>query len=220
MDEFETQKYIEQEFKKALYKLEDNDFATAESIFENIALTYDNATAWAYIGAIKMGQVSAGTTTVDQALKCFHRAVALDPSSKSDYQKSWIALSMGQLEALRDSWFDTYKHKKDARHAQIWNGALMGLSIGLGNQKTKGNNVFRGVAGVAGAGYAASGIVKNTTNARSAKEALRIIEETMRQVLRGAKQFCSDDDALYKPFLEKVYNFRFANRVLSAVNEN
>jgi len=220
MDDLETQKYIEQEFKKALYKLENNDFATAESIFENIALTYDNATAWAYIGAIKLGQVNTGNTTVNQALKCFHRAFVLNPSSKSEYQKSYISLSLGQLETLRDNWIETKKHGKEASHARLWNGALMGISIGLGSQKTKGNNVFRGVAGVAGAGYAANRMAKNTMTSRSTKEALPIIEETMRQVVAGVRLFCSDNHELYQPFLEKINSFGFSQKVLSATNGN
>ena len=96
----------------------------------------------------------------------------------------------------------------------------MGLAIGLGSQKAKSNNVFRGVAGVAGAGYAANRMAKNTMASRSAKEVLPIIEETMRQVVAGVRLFCSENHELYQPFLEKINNFGFSQKVLSAVNEN
>ncbi len=218
MEDSENQNHIAREFKKALYKLENQDFTEAERILEDLALAYDVPMAWAYIGAIKFGQLNTGGATVQQALNCFSRATGLNPSGKSEYQEAYIKLSLGQLEALKEDWYETKKHGKKAARSRLWNAAALGVAVGLGNQKTKtGNNIFRGTAGVAGAAYTLNRIQKHSQETKSAKEGLAIIEETMRQVLRGVREFCSDNILLYGPFLEKANNFGFSDKVLSVL---
>ncbi len=197
--------FIDTELKKVEYKIENDDLVGAENILENLAIEHGLPIAWIYIGAIKMGQLGTGKTTVQQALNCFIRASELEPSRKEEYQSTYCDLSLQQIEKFRNFYFVTKKQAKKAKSSKRWNAVLVGLSVGLGNQHSNnGNNAFRGTAGVAGAAYAINQISKKSTQYQEAGDFLLFVDKTMRQLIAGANSFCSNNQSLYKSFSESL----------------
>lgn len=196
---------VSTELKRGAFKLQNEDYEEAEKIFENVAVTYDDPTAWMCLGGIKFHQLDSGKSKVQGAILCFEKALEFDPDSKKQYQQSLAEMSLQQIEKLRDSYLDTKMQVKKAGRGLFWNALLTGAAIGYGSQRSsKGNNVFRGAAGVAGSAYALNRVGQHSSNKKELKNLLPFYQQTVKELVEGARLYCSDNLPLYRDFLEKL----------------
>lgn len=210
-----NQDFIHNEIKKAGYKLSNEDLAGAEAIYENIAVSYNVPAAWIYLGEIKLLELENGTGTVKQSLNCFTKASELLPGAKTLYQVMYSSLSRQLIAKFLNLYLETIVETKKAKSGKFWNAALMGLSVGLGNQRSKtGNSAFRGAAGVAGAAYGLNKIGQHSQNLKEAENIKLFLESTISQLIAGVKIFCSDYEPAYKSFSEYVERIANTNKSL------
>ncbi len=196
---------IDIELKRGIYKLENEDIAGAESIFENLALTHNVPMAWIYIGGIKLGQLDSGKTSVNQALNCFLKASELLPELREKYQETYCDLSLQQIERFCNYYLETKQQRKKAKSNKIWSAVLMGLSVGYGNKRSdNNNNVFRGMTGAAGAAYSFQQMNKSSIQKTEAENRLSFLENTITQLIKGVDSFCSDNQGLYQRFVGRI----------------
>ena len=104
---------------------------------------------------------------------------------------------------------------KKEKSGKFWNTAFVGLSVGLGNQRSNtGNNAFRGAAGVAGAAYGINKMGQHSQNLKEAENIKLFIEDIISQLIAGVKIFCSDYELVYKPFSEYIERITINNKLL------
>ncbi len=200
-----AQNLINTEVKKAGYKLSNEDISGAEAIYENIAISYNVPMAWLYLGELKLLQLEGGTGTVKQALNCFTKASELLPGAKTLYQVKYLSLSRQLIAKFLNLYSETIASAKREKSGRFWSAAIVGLSIGLGNQRSKnGNNVFRGAAGVAGAVHGLNKMGQHSQNLKDVESVKLFLENTISQLIAGVKMFCSDYEPAYKSFSEYV----------------
>jgi len=210
--------FVHDEFKKAGYKLSNEDLSAAEAIYENLAISYNVPMAWCYLGKLKLLQLEDGTGSVKQALNCFTKASEKLPVAKNVYQVMYVALSRQLIARFLNLYSETIAETKKAKSGRFWNAALVGLSVGLGNQNTKtGNNTFRGAAGVAGAAYGLNKIGQHSQSLKETEDIKLSIENTISQLIAGVKIFCSDYEPAYKPFSEYIEKITSNNKSLKIV---
>ncbi|MDO8515650.1 MAG: hypothetical protein Q7S28_00170, partial [bacterium] len=90
-----VQSLVDTEFRKAAYKIENNDLIGAQDIYENLAISYNVPMAWLYIGILKLIQLDlTGRITVNQALNDFKKAAQLLPDAKLFFQLRYTVLSI------------------------------------------------------------------------------------------------------------------------------
>ncbi len=196
---------INTEIKKAGYKLFNEDLAGAESIYENLAISYNVPMAWVYLGKLKLLELENGTGTVKQALNCFTKASEKLPAAKIVYQAMYAALSRQLIARFVNLYLETIAETKKAKRGRLWNAALVGLSVGMGNKRSNANNnVFRGAAGVAGVMYGLKKIGQHSQNLQDTQQMRLLLENTISQLITGVKTFCSDYESVYKPFSEYI----------------
>jgi hypothetical protein len=207
--------FVHNEFKKAGYKLSNENLSEAEAIYENLAISYNVPMAWVYLGKLKLLQLENGTGSVKQALNCFTKASEKLPVAKNVYQVMYSALSRQLIARFINLHTETVAEMKEAKSGRFWNAALVGLSAGLGNQRSKtGNNTFRGAAGVAGAAYGLNKIGQHSQNLKGAANTKLLLENTISQLVAGVKIFCSDYELVYKPFSDYVERIANNNKSL------
>ena len=198
--------FIEAELKKGIFKLENEDIASAEKIFEELALTHDVPVAWIYIGGIKLSQLDSEKATVQQALNCFKKASEILPELREDHQETYCDLSIQQIEKFYN-YYLLAKRESNKATGKMWgNVALGGLSLILGNNAK--NKTFGAVLGTAGAGVGAYHAGKNISQKRDAKQILSFYNETIKQLIGGVKSYCSDNREVYAEFLNKIHGLK------------
>jgi hypothetical protein len=215
-----NQDFIHNEIKKAGYKLSNEDLVGAEAIYENIAVSYNVPAAWLYLGRLKLLQLENGTGTVKQALNCFTKASEKLPGAKPVYQVMYSSLSRQLIARFLNLYLETIAETKKAKSGRFWNVALVGLSVGLGNQRSKtGNNAFRGAAGVAGAAYGLNKINQHSQNLAASEDVKNFLENTISQLIAGVEVFCSDYEPAYKDFSEYIERIANSNKSLKIFRE-
>ena len=213
-----TQDLIYNEIKRAGYKLSNEDLLGAENIYENLAVSYNVPQAWMFLGKLKLLQLENGTGTVKQALDCFIKASEKLPGAKIVYQSMYASLSRQLIARFVNLYLETIAETKKAKSGRFWNAALVGLSVGLGNQRSKtGNNAFRGAAGVAGAAYGLNKIGQHSQNIAASKDIGVFLESTISQLAAGTQIFCSDYEPVYKPFAEYIEKIANSNKSLKVL---
>ncbi len=213
--EVQNEALVDDEIQRAIYKLENEDIDEAEKIFENLAFTYHDPTAWTYIGMVKLYKLDSGETNVQQALNCFIKASKLSPSLKEQHQNTYCEISMQQIEKFRDYYLEIKQQAKKAKSSRRWNFVLMGLSAGIGNStnKNNGNQTFRAIAGAGGAAYALQQANKNFERYKNAEQLLNFFNETIKQLVAGIKSYCSENQAVYQGFLDKMSQLNLSSFV-------
>ena len=196
---------VDTEFKKAIYKLENEEIEEAQRIFEDLAFAHNAPTAWIYLGGIKLGQLDTGETTVQQALNCFNKALEINPILKEDYQETYYELSIQQIEKFRNYYLNTKKQASKANRKAFGGLAFSGLSLLLGSQSKTTTNKILGDAGAVYGGYRAN---KNFQNNKDVKQLLPFYEMTIKQLAQGIKSYCSDNKNIYQNFLTKMSQFK------------
>jgi len=210
-----TQNFINTEIKKAGYKLSNEDISGAEAIYENIAISYNVPMAWLYLGELKLLQLENGTGTVKQALNCFTKASELLPGAKTLYQVKYASLSRQTIAKFLNLYLETVASAKKEKRGRFWSAAIIGLSIGLGNQRSKtGNNVFRGAAGVAGAAHGLNKMGQHSQNLKEVESVRLFLENIIPQLIAGVKMFCSNYEPVYKSFSEYTERITNSNKSL------
>jgi hypothetical protein len=210
-----VQNFIHNEAKKAGYKLDNGDMSGAENIYENLAISHNVSLAWLYLGKLKLLQLESGTGSVKQALNCFAKASEKLPAAKIVYQGMYASLSRQLIAKFLNLYLETIAETKKAKSGRFWNAALVGLSVGLGNQRSKnGNNAFRGAAGVAGAAYGLNKINRHSQNLQESEAVKVFLENTISQLIAGVKIFCSDYEPAYKDFSEYIERIANSNKSL------
>ena len=213
-----NQDLIHTEIKKAGYKLSNEDISGAKNIYENLAVSYNVPMAWIYLGKLKLIELENGTGTVKQALNCFTKASEKLPAAKTVYQVMYVALSRQLIARFINLYLQTIAETKKAKSGRFWNAALVGLSVGLGNQRSKtGNNAFRGVAGVAGAAYGLNKINQHSQNIEASEDVKAFLGSTISQLAAGVQIFCSDYEPVYKPFAEYIEKMANSNKSLEVL---
>jgi hypothetical protein len=210
-----VQNLIHNEIKKAAYKLSNEDLSGAEAIYENLAISYNVPMAWIYLGKLKLLQLENGTGSVKQALNCFTKASEKLPAAKTLYQVMYLSLSRQLIAKFLNLYLEMIAETKKQKSGRFWNAALVGLSVGLGNQRSKtGNNAFRGAAGVAGAAYGLNKIGQHSQNLKEVEEEKLLIESTISQLIAGVTIFCSDCEPAYQSFSEYIERIANSNKSL------
>jgi hypothetical protein len=210
-----TQDLIFNEIKKAGYKLSNEDLSGAENIYENLAISYNVPQAWMFLGKLKLLQLENGTGTVKQALDCFTKASEKLPGAKIVYQSMYASLSRQLIARFINLYLETIAEAEKAKSGRFWNAALVGLSVGLGNQRSKtGNNAFRGAAGVAGAAYGINKIGQHSQDLAATKEIKTFLENTITQLIAGVEIFCADYEPAYKEVSEFIERITTTNKAL------
>ncbi len=210
-----TQDLIHTEIKKAGYRISNEDISGAENIYENLAISYNVPMAWLYLGKLKLLELENGAGTVKQALDCFTKASEKLPAAKTVYQVMYVSLSRQLIARFINLYLETIAETKKAKSGRFWNAALVGLSVGLGNQRSKtGNNAFRGAAGVAGAAYGLNKIGQHSQNLQETERIKVFLENTISQLIAGVKIFCSDYEPAYKSFSEYIERIANSNKSL------
>ena len=214
------QDFIHNEFKKAGYKLSNEDLSGAEAIYENIAISHNVPMAWIYLGKIKLLQLENGIGTIKQALNCFMKASELLPAAKPVYQIMYLALSRQLIARLLNIYSEKVTETKRAKSGKLWSAALVGLSVGLGGQRSKtGNDAFRGAAGVFGAVYGLNKIRQHSQNLKEVEEKKLFLENTILQLIVGVKTFCLDCEPGYRSFSEYVERMADSNKFLKSLSD-
>jgi hypothetical protein len=206
---------VHNEFKKAGYKLSNEDLSGAEEIYENLAISYNVPMAWVYLGKLKLLGLENGTGSVKQALNCFTKASEKLPTAKNVLQVMYLALSRQLIARFFNLYLETAAEAKKAKSSKFWNAALVGLSVGLGNQRSQtGNNTFRGVAGVAGAAYGLNKIGQHSQSLKETEDIKLYLGNMISQLISGVRIFCSDYELAYKPFTEYIERIANNNKSL------
>lgn len=215
-----TQDFINTEIKKAGYKLGNEDLSGAEEIYENLAISYNVPMVWVHLGKLKLLQLESGTGSVKQALDCFTKASQSStfkslPQAKAILQEMYSSLSRQLIARFVNLHNETIAEMKKEKSGRFWNTALVGLSAGIGNQRSKtGNSAFRGAAGVAGAAYGINKIGQHSQNLKEAENIKLFLEDTISQLIAGVTIFCSDYELGYKPFCEYIERITGNNKSL------
>jgi hypothetical protein len=213
--ESSVQDLINNEVKRAGYKIDNGDLRGAEDIYENIAISYDVPSAWWYLGKLKLLQLENGVETVKQALNCFTKASELLPGAKSLYQVTYCSISRQLIARFINFYLGAIKDAKKQKSGRFWNAAIIGLSIGLGNRHSDtGNNAFRGAAGVAGTLYGINKINQHSQSLKDIESKKLFLKNTISQLILGVKMFCSDYELIYKPFSEYIEKITSSNESL------
>jgi hypothetical protein len=146
---------------------------------------------------------------------CFTKASKSLPQAKSVLQVMYSSLSRQLIARFVNLHMETITEMKKEKSGRFWNTALMGLSAGIGNQRSKtGNNAFRAAAGVAGAAYGINKMGQHSQNLKEAENVKLFIEDTISQLIAGVKIFCSDYELAYKPFSEYIERITSNNKLL------
>lgn len=212
--------FIDVEFKKGTYKFENEDFVGAGKIFEELAFTYNSSMAWIYLGLTKFAQLRTGATNVNQILDCFKRGTELSLASKKQYQKIYYEVSFEQIQNFSNWFLDIKNKSKKAKDSKFWNTVLLGAAISYGSHKSdKSNNVFAGVAGVAGSAYALNKMGAHSDEIKNLGDMEDFILNNIRQIAIGVKSYCGDNQEIWQSFVEKVEKIILSNDRLSDIKK-
>jgi hypothetical protein len=212
--------FIDVEFKRGIYKLENEDFVGAGKIFEELAFTYDSSMAWIYLGLTKFAQLRTGVTNINQILDCFERGTELSLASKKQYQKIYYEVSFEQIQNFSNWLLDIKNKSKKAKSGRFWNTVLLGVAAGYGSHKSdKSNNVFTGVTGVAGSAYALNKMGIHSDEIKNLGDIEDFIMDIIRQLVIGIKSYCGDNQEIWQSFVEKVKQIISSNSKLSEIEK-
>lgn len=220
MNNKETKFFIDTELKKAAYKIENNDLIGAENIYENIAITYNEPMVWVAIGNLKFQQLETGETTVQQALNCFSRAVLAAPNERNFFENTYCELSILLIDKFHTFYTNVQKKIKEEKTGKFWNIVLTGAAIGFGVSRSNNtNNVFKGVAGTAGAVYGLHKVGEHSRGLKDVETAKAFLENTIKDLIRGVKNFCADNPSVYKKFTDHLDQLSSTNKSFQDIQQ-
>jgi curved DNA-binding protein CbpA len=193
--------------KQATYKIQNGDLAGAESILEEIAFSEgasQASLAWVYLGGIKLEYMLSGKSNASQALNCFQKAVQINPSEKTNYQRVFYNASIKLIQQMLNDYLEIQKMAKKAGHRALGGLALGGLSLLLGSQARRKNNTFGAMAGAAGGAYGGYRSLANHQQSKNAQQQLVFYNTAIKQLMGAVKSYCSDNQTVYQDYLNKI----------------